>query len=161
MDNLEKYKYLSFEDTEHLCQLYMECRLSLLEETELQYVLGILEYSSPTIDEVRTLMNISLSCELEQKEQSQTKKKRNKKGIFKRIIYSAATVALIISIGVPIYMHFKEESDLYCQVFANGREVSHEKALAIAESELARIDQFFENIENIESEQQQRIESLQ
>lgn len=161
MDNLEKEKYLSFEETEQLCRLYMDCQLNLLEETELQYVLGFIDYSSPIIDEVRALMNISLSCELEQNKKTQKNKKGKKKGLFKRILYAAASVALILSIGFPIYKHFKEESELYCLVFANGQEVSPEKAIAIAESELARIAQFFENMQNIESEQQQKIESLQ
>lgn len=161
MDNLEKDKYLSLEETEQLCRLYMDCRLSLLEEAELQYVLGLLDYSSQIIDETRTLLDISLSCEIEQKEQKQTSKNGKKKSIFKRILFAAASVVLILSIGFPIYRHFKEESELYCQVFAHGQELSRDKAIAIAESELARIDKFFENIENIESEQQQKIESIQ
>ncbi len=159
MDNLEKNKYLSFEETEHLCRLYMDCQLTLLEETELQYVLGFLDYSSPIIDETRSLMDISLSCEMDQKEQIH--KKSKKKGLIKRMLYVAASIVVVLSVGVPIYTHFKQESDLYCQVFFHGQEMSKDKALAIAESELARIDQFFENIENIESEQQQKIESLQ
>ncbi len=160
MDNLEKEKYLSFEETEQLCRLYMECQLNLLEEAELQYVLGFIDYSSPIIDEVRSLMNISLSCEMAQNEKTDKNKGGRKKGVFKRILFAAASVAIILSIGLPMYKHFKEESELYCLVFANGQEVSHDKAIAIAESELARIDQFVENIENIESEQQQKIESL-
>lgn len=161
MDNLEKNKYLSLEETEQLCRLYMDCQLTLLEETELQYVLGKLHYSSPLINETRTLMDISLSCEIEQKERDQISNKGKKNGMFKRILFAAASVALILSIGFPIYRHFKEESELYCQVFAHGQEVSRDKAIAIAENGLARIDQFFENIESIEIEQQQRIESLQ
>ncbi len=84
MDNLEKYKYLSFEETEHLCRLYMDCQLTLLEETELQYVLGFLDYSSPIIDQTRSLMDISLSFEMDQKEQIHNKNK--KKGLIKRML---------------------------------------------------------------------------
>lgn len=160
MDNLEKEKYLSLEETEQLCRLYMECKLSLLEEAELQYVLGLLPYNSPIIEEVRTLMNISLSCELESKERLNIKPK-NKKNLFRRTLLVAASVAIIICVGIPIYSHFKQESELYCQVFSNGHELSQDKAIIIAEGELERIDQFFENINNIESEQQQKIESLQ
>ena len=65
MDNLEKDKYLNIDETEQLCRLYMECNLTRLEEAELQYVLEFLPYSTPIIEEVRTLMNISLSCEFE------------------------------------------------------------------------------------------------
>ncbi len=47
---------LTLHETEQLCRLYMDCQLTVLEETELQYVLGKMPYSSPCIDEVRTLM---------------------------------------------------------------------------------------------------------
>lgn len=52
---------LTLQETEQLCRLYMDCRLSVLEETELQYVLGKLPYSSPCIDEVRMLMGHQIS----------------------------------------------------------------------------------------------------
>lgn len=47
---------LSLQETEELCRLYLECRLSLLEERELQYVLSKMSYSSPVIDETRESM---------------------------------------------------------------------------------------------------------
>ncbi len=159
MDNLEKEKYLSIEETEQLCRLYFECKLTLIEEAELQYVLTQLAYNSPIIEETRRLMNISLACELERKERLNTKPK-DKKKFLRKILLAAASVAIIICVGIPIYSHFKQESELYCQVFSYGKEVSHEKAIAIAESELERIDKFFENMKSIESEQQQKIESL-
>lgn len=160
MDNLEKDNYLNIEETEQLCRLYMECRLTLLEEAELQYVLGLLPYSSPIIEEVRTLMNISLSCELECKE-SQLKIPGKKKNFIRKALIVAASVVVLLSVGIPIYMHFKQESELYCQVFSNGQEVSRDKALAIAEGELERIDKFFEDMKSVESEQQKKIESVQ
>ena len=160
MDNLEKDKYLSLEETEQLCSLFMECKLNLLEEAELQYVLDLLPHSSPIIDEARTLMNISLACELESKERLRIKPKPKKK-VIRKILFAAATVAILLSVGIPTYFHFKQESDLYCQVFFYGKEVSGENAKVIAEEELDRIDKFFESINNIESEQQQKIESLQ
>lgn len=160
MDNLEKDKYLSIEETEQLCRLYMECRLTLLEEAELQYVLGLLPYSSPIIEEVRTLMNISLSCELECKK-SQLRIPGKKKNFIRKALIVAASVVVLLSVGIPIYLHFKQESELYCQVFSNGQEVSRDKALAIAEGELERIDKFFEDMKSVESEQQKKIESVQ
>ncbi len=159
MENLEKDKYLSLEETEQLCRLYMECRLSLLEETELQYVLGQLPYNSPIIEEARTIMNISLSCELDRKKSPVIKPKKN--NILRKMLLIAASVAILLTIGIPTYLHFKQESELYCQVFSNGHEVSKDKALIIAEGELKRIDKFFDNIESKQSEQQQKIESLQ
>ena len=159
MDNLEKDKYLSLKETEQLCRLFMECKLTLLEEAELQYVLDLLPYSSPIIEETRTLLNISLACELESKERLRIKPSE-KKNVLRKILFAAATVAILLSVGIPTYFHFKQESDLYCQVFFYGQEVSGDKAIDIAEGELERIDKFFETMSNIESEQQQKIESL-
>lgn len=51
---------LTLQETEQLCRLYMDCKLTVLEETELQYVLGKMPYSSPCIDEARMLMGVSL-----------------------------------------------------------------------------------------------------
>lgn len=51
---------LTLQETEQLCRLYMDCKLTVLEETELQYVLGKMPYSSPCIDEVRMLMGVSI-----------------------------------------------------------------------------------------------------
>ena len=160
MDEMEKEKYLSFEETEELCRLYMECHLSRLEEEELNYVLGFLPYSSPTIDEVRALMSVSLSCSMEETAHKSKERLRNRNNMAKRILTIAASIALLLSIGIPTYMHFKSESYIYCQVFAYGKEVGKEKAIAIAEEEMERIDRFFESMSDAESEQQERIESF-
>ena len=160
MDKMEKEKYLSFEDTEELCRLYMECSLSRLEEEELNYVLGFLPYSSPTIDEVRALMSVSLSCSMEETASQSKGGLRIRKNIAKRILTVAASFVLLLSIGIPTYLHFKSESYIYCQVFAYGKEVGKDKAIAIAEEEMERIDRFFETMSDVESEQQERIESF-
>ena len=47
---------ISLKDAEDLCRLYLDCRLSLVEEKELQYVLEKLNYSSPLINQARTSM---------------------------------------------------------------------------------------------------------
>ena len=159
MDKLDKEKYFSLVETEQLCRLYMECQLTRLEEMELQYVLGILPYRTPIIEETRVLMNISLSSKVGQKDHAIVKTKENKT-MAKRIILIAASVVVILSIGIPAFLHFRRQSYFYCQVFTNGKEVSKDKAIVIAEGELERIDRFFENMKTIESEQQQKMESF-
>lgn len=160
MDKMGNEKYLSKEETEKLCRLYMDCRLSLLEETELHYVLGFLPYSSPIIDEARTLMNISLSCGIGKKEEGLNNFHERGKSLKRRILLIAASVVLLLSIGIPTFMYFNRQPDYYCQVFTNGKKVSRDKALIIAEGELERIDRFFENMNNYESEQQKKLESF-
>ena len=54
---------LTFEETERLCRMYLECGLSVLEEAELKYLLGNVSYSSEIIDSVREDMMIeSMIC---------------------------------------------------------------------------------------------------
>lgn len=52
----DKDTILSLQETEELCRMYMDCQLSVLEEKELQYVLGKLPYTSPVIEEAREAM---------------------------------------------------------------------------------------------------------
>ena len=40
---------LTFDETERLCRMYLECGLSVLEEAELKYLLGNVSYSSEII----------------------------------------------------------------------------------------------------------------
>ncbi len=160
MDMMEKKTYLSMEETEQLCRLYMECKLTRLEEAELQYVLGMLPYTSPVIEEVRTLMNLSLSYEGNSTDRLLVNTHVKKKIKMRRLMLSAASIALILSIGIPSFFHFTRKSDYYCQVFTNGKKVGRDKALIIAESEVERIDRFFENMRTIEYEQQQKTESF-
>ncbi len=47
---------LSLHETEELCRLYFECELSLVEEKELQYILDMMPYSSPVIEQARESM---------------------------------------------------------------------------------------------------------
>lgn len=160
MDKMEKEKYLSKEETEQLCLLYLECRLSRLEEVELEYVLGKLPYSSPIIEEVRALMSISLSSSMEITDNPAITKKKSQKDAARRILIAAASFLLLLSIGIPTYIHFKQQSEIYCQVFAYGKKVGKEKAIAMAEEELQRIDQFFETMSDVESEQQQKTDAF-
>lgn len=160
MDTMGKEKYLSMEETEQLCRLYMECRLSRLEEVELEYVLGILPYSSPIIEEVRALMSISLSSSMEVKDNPSITEKKSRKDVARRILIAAASFLLLLSIGVPTYIHFKQQSEIYCQVFAYGKKVGKEKAIAMAEEEIERIDRFFETMSHVESEQQQKTDAF-
>ncbi|MDE5878151.1 MAG: hypothetical protein K2H47_11740 [Muribaculaceae bacterium] len=52
----DKDTILSLQETEELCRMYMDCQLSVFEETELQYILGKSSYTSPVIEEAREAM---------------------------------------------------------------------------------------------------------
>ena len=63
-------RHITMEEAEQLCRLYMDCQLSVLEETELEYVLMLSELDSPLLHETRALMGISRSVYLQAKKKS-------------------------------------------------------------------------------------------
>ncbi len=56
----KQHNELTLQETEQLCSYYMDCRLSVLQENELRYLLSRLDYHSPLIDDTRKLMGIEL-----------------------------------------------------------------------------------------------------
>lgn len=157
----ENETYLSFEETERLCRLYMECQLSILEEAELHYILGKLPYRSDTIDETRTLMDIASAYNLdnEKMDTRQTIQTVGKKA-WPKVLACAASLAVIISLGMALWFNHNSHEEYYCQVFENGKEVNRKDALSYAESEMARIDNFIEQMIEIDSQLQERIDSF-
>lgn len=90
---------LSRQETEELCRLYMDCQLSVLEERELQYILGRLSYTSPVIEEARNLM-IAEGIVFSEKKKIEPKKNR----FFRkhRIVQIAASLIMLLSLSVLI-----------------------------------------------------------
>lgn len=88
---------LNLQETEELCRLYLECQLSVLEERELQYILGKLDYSSPIIDEARQAMIAEglLSPEMRVRKKPKYKWMRLTAGI-------AAALMMVISLSIFI-----------------------------------------------------------
>lgn len=157
----ENQKYLSLEETERLCRLYMECRLTLLEETGLQYILGKLNYSSPVIDEARTLMDLSLCHHVIKDDifQSSNRKEHKRKRMI-RYIAAAASIAVVVAGGVTLWSRTDRQEDFYCQVYENGKQVCRTTAINIAESEMQRIDLFIEKMIDIDNDIQTKLDSF-
>lgn len=132
---------LSLQETEQLCRLYMDCRLSVLEETELQYVLGKLPYSSPCIDEVRMLMGLQVS----QKALKSTKIKT----IFWRgryIISVAASFSILLVIGISLFRNHSmgERTDdsehIYIEAYSHGERLNRNEAIAATNVAMVKAD---------------------
>lgn len=135
---------LTLQETEQLCRLYMDCQLTVLEETELQYVLGKMPYSSPCIDEVRMLMGVSLP--------SKIIKTPKKPFIFfrnKTAISIAACFAVLFTIGIflQIRPHKNSTSPLsnrddhvYIAAYSHGQRLNGDKAAAATDIAMAKAD---------------------
>lgn len=154
----ENQTHLSLEETERLCRLYMECRLSLLEETELQYVLGKLEYSSPIINEAKTIMDISLSHHIKNEEADRVPTARKRKWRMRHTVV-AASAAAVLALGSSLWLFTDRHDDYYCQVFENGKELGRNTAMSMAETEMQRIDNFIEKMMEIDSDIQEKMDA--
>lgn len=149
---------LTLQETEQLCRLYMDCQLTVLEETELQYVLGKIPYSSPCIDEVRMLMGVSIP--MKSKESS---KKRFKWFNRKTAIGIAASVTILLAIGVPLF-NSRTVNDNYSSgvyiAYANGQEVSQEFSVQQVKSDMEQADEFLKHIAELEAQEQEQVENF-
>ena len=95
-------RHITIEEAEQLCRLYMDCQLSVLEETELEYVLMRSELDSPLLHETRALMGISRSVYLQAK----------KKSLFVAWGWrAAACVAILIGCVALLRNHVTTEKD--------------------------------------------------
>ena len=103
----------------------MDCQLSVLEETELEYVLMQSELDSPLLSETRALMGISRSVNL------QAKKKR----LFVAWGWrAAACVAVLIGCAVLLRNHITTETDAIANKESTGLSVARTKAIAKTEA---------------------------
>lgn len=129
---------LTLQETEQLCRLYMDCRLTVLEETELQYVLGKMPYSSPCIDEVRMLMGVSIP-----QKDINTSKKSYRFLKNKTVISIAASFVILFAIG--FYLHSGSspsisDDPVYIAAFTHGKRLKGNEAAKATDIAMAKAD---------------------
>lgn len=134
---------LTLQETEQLCRLYMDCELTVLEETELQYILGEMPYSSPCIDEVRILMGVSIPAKA-------IKTPRKASGLFRNrtAIGIAASFAIVFILGISLLLRHPENSGsslsdsdgIYIAAYSHGRQLNGNEAAAATDIAMARAD---------------------
>lgn len=86
---------LTLQELEQLAQAYMDCRLSRLQEKELELVLLCSEFSSPVIDAARDIMGLTvrlLPCNIAER----AHEKKRKSWGFKYIGIAAAVATLVV-----------------------------------------------------------------
>lgn len=149
---------LTLQETEQLCRLYMDCRLTVLEEAELQYVLGKMPYSSPCINEVRMLMGVAIPMTVKE-----SSKKRFAWFNRKTAIGIAASVTILLAIGVALF-NSRTVNDNYSDgvyiAYANGQEVSQELSVQQVKSDMEQADEFLKHIAKLEAQEQEQVENF-
>lgn len=149
---------LTLRETERLCRLYMDCRLTVLEETELRYVLGKLPYSSPRIDEARMLMGVSVPM-------SAKRSPKKRPGWFSRkaAVGIAASVAILLTVGAALFNNLNVNGDYSSGIYiahANGQEVSEELSIQQVKSDMEMADEFLSLIAELEAQEQKQVENF-
>lgn len=144
----EQDNRLTYQETEQLCELFMDCKLSVLQENELRYVLSKIDYHSPLIDDVRALMGIELSAFDKPLPNSLRISKRwwTRKTSYFSI---AASVAILLCIGVSISHYtspgFTNSAPKYI-AYVEGHQLSQEAAKAQVESDILLADNFLKEM---------------
>ena len=123
----QETRHMTVEEAEKLCRLYMDCQLSVLEETELEYVLMRSELDSPLLQETRALMGISRSVYLQAK----------KKSLFVTWGWrAAACVAIIIGCAALMWNLITSKTDTIA--YKEGTEISVDRTRDIAKSDATK-----------------------
>lgn len=154
----ETEQILTIKETEQLCRLYMECKLSLLEESELLYILTTLPYSTQLIDEVKVIMGVQIK-DIKPISKISTKKKWwNKSGLY-QIAASISIFVLSIAFVSNYDTTIKDDSN-FSIAYANGIRVSQDEAEILTEADMKKADAFMARIAELENQEQNKLNSF-
>ncbi|MDE6792700.1 MAG: hypothetical protein K2J48_06430 [Muribaculaceae bacterium] len=153
---------LTLQETEELCRLYMDCKLSVFEETELGYFLTQVDYHTPLIDEVRRLMAVDAYIS----DKVFTKTDNPGKGLFKKWRFplsAAASIAVIFSICLMFLQNYStlaNSDQSYYVAYVEGKRLSGESARLKVEAEKKSVDDFIKEMSALEAHEQQMIDKF-
>ncbi|MDE6794119.1 MAG: hypothetical protein K2J63_02310 [Muribaculaceae bacterium] len=153
---------LTLQETEQLCRLYMDCRLSVFEETELQYILTQVDYHSPLIDDVRNIMG----CEPCIADKTSIKTDANRKRPFRKwtvYISIAASIAILFGLGLTFFRDIstsQNRSQSYYIAYADGHRLSDDAAKVQIETDIKSADDFFREMTELEAREKQMIDNF-
>lgn len=150
---------LTNKELDELCRLYMDCKLSVLEEKELEYILSHTTLTSPTIDEVKALMNIQLFP------QSSILTPRKKHWNWRYTSGIAASVAVLISATFYFSATKKSnpqenESGVYITAYCNGERLNGNEAVAATNLIMAKADSLMNYAALVEHEYMRKADNI-
>lgn len=140
---------LSLPEVETLCRLYMDCKLSVLEETELEYVLSRMDFDSPLIDETRKVMGLSRKANLAP--QVSAPKPRA------RMWWCGVAASIALLVGAIGFLHKSDRCDVndnnvYIAAYCNGKELSGPEAAAYVREAIAKADSLMNHAAFVEEQ---------
>lgn len=158
----EQKDRLTLQETEQLCEFFMDCRLSVFQENELRYILSQIDYHSPLIDDVRRVMGIELlTFDMSAPQSPQI----NKRGWRKKTTFLsvAASIAIIACLGAGILLNTTSGHDDSAPeyiAYVDGHQLSEDAARLKIEAELIEADAFIKEMSELEAKQQQMIDKF-
>lgn len=142
-------------EIETLCQQYIECKLSVTEENELEYLLYHTDIRSPLIDETRQLMSISHSLKFDDVHTTIGNTRR-----FNRLWYGAAA-CIAISVGCFFMLNNQvtqpESSSYLCIAYVSGQELTGSEAENIANADIAKMQRFMQTVDAKKTEEETKV----
>lgn len=159
---MDTQENLTLEELNQLAMAYLDCRLSRLQEKELEYVLSCSKYSSPAIDEVRSMMAVStLMSATVAKHRARRSKYRS---TLLRVGGMVACMLLLLGVAVSLNKNVNDAEAVDLCVYVNGEKFSGETAGDIAYMEeatcMALLEDVIKETAYIESQSIQYINTI-
>ena len=152
---------LTIEELETLCNLYMECKLTPLEEVELEFIIQNTNLQSPLITDIKKIMSFEELKYL--KSVNQTRRNFRNNNWIKLIPGIAASLLIMALVSLFIFSSYNTISSpetIYCRVYSNGHQVDYDEALEIANKNLEKMVAFEEKIKMIQIREKEKIEEF-
>lgn len=156
---------LTIREIEELCNLYMDCGLTSLEEAELEYVLLTTDSDSEIIRETLAVMGLSrkLAARTAAPANGKSGKNEKKRRIAMRRWRSAVTgIAASAAILAASVIGFSSggASDVEYIAYVGGRQLRGEQAREVAEAQVERYRQLERRMDLLREEQKQKLETI-
>ncbi len=150
---------LTIEELEELCGLYLDCKLTVLQEKELEYILSCSTPDSPTISEVRGLMQIQL---LPEPRRTVRKSPFRNWKVFSGI---AASIAVIICAAVYVASPGnsslpESDSNVYITAYSHGVRLEGAEAVQATNSAMSKAEALMNMAASTEQEFMLRAEDI-
>lgn len=141
-----------------LCQLYMDCKLSVLEEKELEYLLSRTSLTSDAIEDVRALMGSGPGPRVK------AVPLKRKRSMWRSPLATAAAVALVVAAALVYPLSHpggsSADGEIYIAAYSNGRPLTGKAAESAICEAMARADSLMQYAAVMEHEAMQRAEQI-
>ncbi|MBD5182653.1 MAG: hypothetical protein HDS99_02520 [Bacteroidales bacterium] len=146
---------LTLPEVEQLCRHYFNCDLSALEETELEYVLAHLPFTSELIEQTRAVMGVSRLSSAKTAIRTSVRRPLWRR----RALMAAASIAVGLAIGLPLILNNSARSECY-ESFNCGHKLEPDQAKIHAIEQMKKMDRTFEKMDYIILEKQLQYENF-